>query len=137
MGGTASEIKKEIIKKVPLEERMCICCGSVFQNRNKLARHYKSTRIKDHTDTCPHCPDVLFRSWFDHKSHVEKVHNGKFTFRCMLDDCKETFETTKDRNAHRRTFHMLRQSHYFYFPQEGERDFTKKYQVSVVADMDC
>ena len=49
-------------------------------------------------------------------------------FRCMLDDCQETFETTGERNAHRRTFHMLRQSHYFYFPQSGQRDLSKKYQ---------
>ena len=74
-------------KKVPLEERTCICCGKAFQNRNKLARHYKSTRISEsHTDTCPHCPDVVFKSWFEHKDHVNSVHGGKFTFRLVRGD---------------------------------------------------
>ena len=74
-------------KKVPLEERTCICCGKAFQNRNKLARHYKSTRISEsHTDTCPHCPDVVFKSWFEHRDHVNSVHGGKFTFRFVRGD---------------------------------------------------
>ena len=82
----------------------CICCGKKFPKQGLLNEHLRA-RGEFHNNKCPQCPDVVFKSWEEHREHVAKTHGGNFVFRCRF--CPEYFETDTIRRHHQTLNHGI------------------------------
>ena len=82
---------------------ICRCCGKDVGKRNTrgtMTAHL-SQYGKYHDAKCRLCPDLEeFKSWDEHKSHLDEIHNGEFQFKCG--ECPDFFNTNQKWRIHRK-----------------------------------
>ena len=80
----------------------CIQCGKYFRQTYKFNEHMRR-KGPSHDDRCTQCSEK-FRTYEDHKAHVESKHFGKWIYKCGF--CKKQFEEESELKSHSLTFHV-------------------------------
>ena len=96
----------------------CISCGYSTDVLSRIDQH-RISHGKYHNNECPYedCKEEKFWSHLDYQIHVNKVHQGKWLFRCG--HCSQTFEDKSEVSKHINTLHRQ----------------TKKKQKDIVCDI--
>ena len=74
----------------------CICCGYGTNVEDRMTRHLE-VKGPGHNNECTRCCEK-FSSHDEYKTHIDKVHEGVWTYRCGL--CYEIFEDKEKRSKY-------------------------------------
>ena len=73
--------KDTIAQNVSLDIEHCPTCGAMIASEAILKRHFIKQGPFHKNSQCSFCP-ATFKTWAEHKHHLDKNHNGVFRYTC-------------------------------------------------------